>query len=55
VRVVTLSGMASDNPSRGYGDLNFYVPSERYGWIECAHQVILHYWLDQYVAGHLRK
>ena len=55
VRVVTLSGMASDNPSRGYGDLNFYVPSERYGWIECAHQVVLHYWLDQYVAGHLRK
>jgi D-sedoheptulose 7-phosphate isomerase len=51
LHVVTLSGMAPGNPSRSAGDLNFYVPSERYGWIECAHQVVLHYWLDQYVAA----
>ena len=52
VEVVTLSGMAPDNPSRAFGEINFYVPSARYGWIECAHQVVLHYWLDQYVAAY---
>jgi hypothetical protein len=34
---------------RTLGDLNFYVPASRYGWVECAHQLILHYWLDQYL------
>jgi D-sedoheptulose 7-phosphate isomerase len=41
LRIVTLSGRDADNPSRGYGDLNFYIPHHRYGWVECAHQVIL--------------
>jgi len=49
LRIVTLSGRDADNPSRGYGDLNFYIPHHRYGWVECAHQVILHYWLDQFM------
>ena len=52
LRIVTLSGMSRDNPSRAFGDVNFYVPSNRYGWIECAHQVVLHYWLDCYVGRH---
>lgn len=49
MRVVTLSGKDADNQSRTFGDLNFYVPSGRYGWVECAHQAILHCWLDQYM------
>jgi len=49
LRIVTLSGRDADNPSRGYGDLNFYIPHQRYGWVECAHLVILHYWLDQFM------
>jgi D-sedoheptulose 7-phosphate isomerase len=49
LRIVTLSGRKTDNPSRGFGDLNVYLPCERYGWIESAHHVILHYWLDQYL------
>ena len=47
--IVTLTGKGSDNRARTCGDLNFYVPSPRYGWVECAHQLILHYWLDQYL------
>ena len=43
---------APDNPSRRFGDLNFYVPIDRYGWIESAHHVVLHYWLDQYLNVH---
>jgi D-sedoheptulose 7-phosphate isomerase len=49
MQVVTLTGMRADNRARACGDLNFYVPSSRYGWVECAHQLILHYWLDQYL------
>lgn len=49
---VTLTGMSADNRARAKGDLNFYVPLSRYGWVECAHQLILHYWLDQYLNLH---
>ena len=50
--IVTLTGMAADNRARGMGDLNFHVPLARYGWVECAHQLVLHYWLDQYLNIH---
>lgn len=49
MHLVTLSGKSPDNRSRALGDLNFYVPADRYGWIESAHQVIIHYWFDQYL------
>lgn len=52
VQTVTLSGMGADNRSRRLGDLNFYVPLARYGWVESAHQVILHYWFDRYLDAH---
>jgi len=52
VGTVTLSGMRADNRARALGDLNFYVPLPRYGWVESAHQVILHYWFDQYQDVH---
>src|SRR5712691_6654667 len=52
LQIVTLSGKGADNRARVYGDLNFYVPADRYGWVECAHQLILHYWLDQYLNLH---
>ncbi len=49
MRVVTLSGMKPDNASRKLGDLNFYVPAWTYGIVECAHQVLLHAWLDHFM------
>ena len=52
IQIVTLTGMCADNRARGLGDLNFYVPARRYGWVECAHQLVLHYWLDQYLNLH---
>jgi D-sedoheptulose 7-phosphate isomerase len=52
LEAVTLTGMRADNRARTVGDLNFYVPLPRYGWIESAHQVILHYWFDQYLCEH---
>jgi D-sedoheptulose 7-phosphate isomerase len=49
MRIVTVSGKGPENRSRAMGDLNFYVPSSRYGWVESAHHVVMHYWLDQYL------
>jgi D-sedoheptulose 7-phosphate isomerase len=51
-QIVTLTGKRGDNRARTRGDLNFHVPADRYGWVECAHQLILHYWLDQYLNLH---
>lgn len=47
--IITLSGKSPENGSRPQGILNFYIPSQSYGIIECAHQVLLHSWLDQYM------
>ena len=47
--IVTVTGKDAHNQARTRGDLNFYVPANRYGWVECAHQLILHYWIDQYL------
>ena len=49
MHLITLSGKQPGNRSRALGDLNFYVPADRYGWVECAHQLIIHYWFDQYL------
>lgn len=36
--VVTLSGMADDNPLRALGDINFWADSRAYNLIETVHQ-----------------
>lgn len=45
-KVLTLSGFSRTNPLRKVGDLNFYVPVSHYGYVEVAHQMILHAILD---------
>lgn len=45
-RVVTLSGFTPDNPLRAAGDLNLYVASDQYGFVEVGHQALLHAILD---------
>jgi D-sedoheptulose 7-phosphate isomerase len=47
--VITLSGFKPTNRLRGMGDVNLYVPSDRYGVVEAAHFVILHSLLDAVV------
>ena len=48
-KIVTFSGMQDDNQSRKLGDINFYVPAKTYGFVESAHHLLLHCWLDQYM------
>lgn len=47
---LTLSGFARGNPLRQLGDLNFYVPSDQYGYVELAHSVLGHCITDTAVA-----
>ena len=44
--VATLSGFAPDNPLRRKGEWNFYVASDRYGFVEIGHLTICHAVLD---------
>jgi len=44
--VITLSGFRPDNPLRGLGDWNFFVPSEAYGPVETVHAIICHALVD---------
>jgi D-sedoheptulose 7-phosphate isomerase len=48
--VVTLSGFTADNPLRCLGDINFYVASDRYGFVEIGHLTICHAILD-FICG----
>jgi D-sedoheptulose 7-phosphate isomerase len=48
--VVTLSGFTPDNPLRGLGDINFYLASDRYGFVEIGHLTICHAVLD-FICG----
>ena len=44
--VVTFSGFEPSNPLRSMGDLNVYLHSREYGFVELGHQIILHAALD---------
>ena len=46
VKVITLTGFSEHNPLRKSGDINFYVPADRYSHIEIMHHSICHYVLD---------
>jgi len=49
--VITFSGFAPNNPLRGYGHVNFYVPSADYGVVETTHLAILHTLLERLADG----
>lgn len=49
-RVLTMSGFSPDNRLRGLGDLNAYVPSGEYGFIELTHASLCHALVD-FVMG----
>ncbi len=44
--IVTLSGFASDNPLRSLGDVNLYLKSDLYGFVEMGHLVLCHAIVD---------
>lgn len=46
--VITLSGFRSDNNLRKLGDLNYWLNSTDYGFVEIGHQFILHNLSDRF-------
>ena len=44
--VATFSGFTDDNPLRSSGDVNFYIRAREYGFVEVAHQALIHAILD---------
>jgi D-sedoheptulose 7-phosphate isomerase len=44
--IATFSGFRADNPLRVAGDINFYVQSSDYGFVEIAHLSLCHAVLD---------
>jgi D-sedoheptulose 7-phosphate isomerase len=44
--VMTLSGFTPDNLLRNLGDINVYVPSAEYGFVEITHLAVCHAMLD---------
>lgn len=51
--IVTFSGFEPYNQLRQAGNMNFYVPSSEYGFVELAHQIFLHAVTD--ALGEQRK
>lgn len=49
--VITFSGFSPDNPLRKLGRMNFYVPSSHYGFVELAHQTLIHCILDLFIRN----
>lgn len=45
-RIITMSGFKKNNPLRKIGDLNYYAPSDSYGFVEIIHGAICHLFAD---------
>ena len=44
--VVTFTGFQSDNNAKQLGDINIYVPCEKYGIVESIHNLMLQQIVD---------
>lgn len=49
--VATLSGFDADNPLRRVGDVNLYLASHEYGFVEIGHAALCHAVLDLSITG----
>lgn len=48
--VITLSGFSPDNKLRGMGDINFWVDTQAFGFLEIFHGMVLH-WINDSIIG----
>ncbi len=51
--VITLSGFEEDNPLRSLGDINFYVKTKAFGFLEVLHGFILHHINDSIIGDEI--
>jgi len=53
--IITMSGFNPDNPLRSTGNINFYVPSHSYGYVEISHLSLCHYIVDIIIENRAEK
>ena len=53
--IVTMSGFSEENPLRQLGDINWYVPSSEYGFVEITHLTLCHAILDNLMGWDTHK
>lgn len=49
IQTLALSGLKNNNKSIEFSENSIYVPMKTYGIVECAHQILLHLILDNYM------
>lgn len=49
MRIITLSGFESENSLISLGDINYYINSKEYGFVEILHLTTIHAALDLYL------
>ena len=53
--VITFSAFAPGNPLRQKGDINIYVQSNAYGYVEIIHNLLIHYINDKIIGKAVYK
>ncbi len=53
LKIITLSGFKETNPLRALGDINLWVGSEAFGYLEILHGLILHYIIDSIIGSEI--
>ena len=51
MKIITLSGFSQNNPLSKLGDINFWVDSKAFGYLEIIHTLILHYINDTIIGS----
>lgn len=51
MKVITFSGFAADNPLRAQGDINIWVDSRAFGYVEMIHNLLIHYINDAIIGS----
>jgi phosphoheptose isomerase len=54
-KVITFSGFEEDNSLRTKGDVNIYVRTNAYGYVEIIHNLLIHYINDQIIGKAVYK
>lgn len=51
MKVIALSGFEADNPLRALGDVDLWVDSRAYGYVELLHNLLIHYMNDAIIGS----
>ena len=51
MKVITFSGFSKDNPLRKEGDINFWVNTRAFGYVELLHNLLIHYINDAIIGS----